>query len=565
MPPSLDERLSPVAAAEVRRWRTDPLLAEHRPAVEALLAGGDWEAVEDAFGRVLPFGTAGRRGPEGVGPNRLNTRTIAESAAGLAQDVLAQPALPRRAVIGFDMRRRSAEYARLAAETMVALGLEVLLFDEPCATPQLAFEVQRRGAGCGAMITASHNPPGDNGFKAYGPHGGQVVPPQDRRIIDRVMALAGQPLAPVGGPRGSLRHRGLDEDSDYLAYVASQACGRSREARLVFSPLHGVGGRTVLPVLRRAGFGELHLVPQESVRDPDFGELPGGLANPESPPALAGLVARLRELDADAGCASDPDADRLGFAARDPHAPGGYRIFGGNQLATLIVWQTLQARAASGTLPANGVVLRSVVGAALLEPLCADYGVDLWGDYPIGFKWFGQTCAQVLGERPLLAAVDESHGFNRGALVRDKDAASAALALAELVADARADGRTVSDLWAALEARYGLCEERVVSRRLAARDEASRLLARLREDPPARLAGLAVERVEDRAAEPWLNPATGQPQPEEFLLLHLDRARLGVRASGTEPKLKLYVMARGRARADLLELVEELPAALLSL
>jgi phosphoglucomutase/phosphomannomutase len=380
------------------------------------------------------------------------------------------------------------------------------------------------------------------------------------------MSLARQPLPCAELASPAIERVGRDDDEAYLDYVAGQAVSGARDVRLVFSPLHGVGARTVPPVLARAGFGDMHRVEAQCVADPAFGSLPGGIANPEQPAALAALIARCRELDADAGLAADPDADRLGFVARDPAAPDGYRVFNGNELATLIVWHTLESLSRQGRLAPNALVMRSVVGSDRIAALCADAGVELWGDLPIGFKWVGGLLAAGVGDDRLLAAVDESHGYNRGALVRDKDAASAALALAELAADCRARGMLVGDVLAGIEARHGLFDERVVSQPLARLADGERVLDALRRRPPRELLGRRVTRLVDRQATPWVNPATGLPHPESFLLLWLEGARLGVRVSGTEPKLKIYVLARaphGSDRQALAEFAAALPAALL--
>lgn len=576
--------LTAAAYDHLVRWLTEPAFADFAADTAALVDSGDWAAAQDCFGDVIPFGTAGRRGREGVGPNRINARTMAESAAGLA-DWYTRAGGPVSCVVAYDTRRHSAEYGRLCAEVLAARGLTVELFDGYRATPQLAFAVLDRGADCGIMITASHNPPDDNGFKAYGRHGGQVVPPDDEGIIACVKALAGEPIERLPLDRavaaGRLRLLGDAQDARYTAYVAGQACGTAREVMLVYSPLQGTGARCVMPVLERAGFTDVRLVPAQAKPSSEFDAVPGGLANPESPPAMDAVMALCAELDADAGIASDPDADRIGYVARDAETPGGYRFFTGQQLGVLVAWWQCSARRAGGTMPARPVILKSAVTTELIARLAEDAGARVIGDLPVGFRWVGETVEVSLpaaGETMILA-LEESHGVNCGSRVRDKDAASAALALAELTAALRAEGLTAGEQLDRLYRRHGYHAEALHSEAKPVRAEIDALLAALRERPPAEVDGLRVIQVQDRARGDWVNPNTGRPVLENFLIYELagdarvDGATLAIRPSGTEPKMKVYATARravppdgdlAAVKAVVDPLVRALPARLLA-
>lgn len=560
--------LSATAERNLARWRSAPHLAEHRAALTSFLAAASTAEVEDAFGADLPFGTAGRRGCEGVGPNRINARTIAESAAGLA---VLRPSL---AVVGYDGRAHSREYALLSAEVLLAAGARVELFAQACATPQLAHRATTAGAQAAVMITASHNPADHNGFKAFGPHGGQIVPPLDRQVMAAVVGQADLPIGrmPLATALAEGRARWVTraDDEAYLAYVARQAGAGPRDCRLVFSALQGVGGRTVPAVLERAGFTAVALVASQAEPSPLFETLPDGIANPEAPEALAQLIAACAQQDADAGLAADPDADRVGLVARDPDSPHGYRFFRGYELAALIAQHTIVRRARDGRLPAGSVVLRSVVGSRFIDAVAAEYGARVIGDLPIGFKWCGELQADRLDEEHFVAALDESHGFNRGVAVRDKDAASAALALAEIVADCRAEGITVSQRLAGLHTRYGARAEQVFGLRMASAEAMGQFVDRLRSHPPSTLLGRRVSTIVDRLNDPWTSSVSGMAVPENFLMLELagddttGNALVGVRPSGTEPKLKIYALAGGRAeqRAELDNWVQSVPDAM---
>ena len=272
------------------------------------------------------------------------------------------------------------------------------------------------------------------------------------------------------------------------------------------------------------------------------------------------------------GLAADPDADRVGMVARDPAAPGGYRFLRGHELAALIAHQSIVSRARDGRLPAGSVVLRSVVGSRFVDAVAAEYGVRVVGDLPIGFKWCGELQAAGLDDAHFVAALDESHGFNRGALVRDKDAASAALALAELVAECRAAGQTVSDRLAELQRRYGARSEWVFGRRVDERASLDRMVDQLRGHLPTELLGRRVTRVADRLNDPWTSSVSHLSVPENFILLELagdarlGPALIGLRPSGTEPKLKIYVLVEAGADAAAAEsFAQSVPDALLTM
>lgn len=545
-------RLSEAAARYLTLWLTGEAFAAWRDAVAAAVAAGDWPELEAAFGSVMPFGTAGRRGREGLGPNRLNARTIAESAAGLGDSVkAAYPTEPPTCVIAYDGRRQSRAYGRLCAEVLCARGFQVDLFDGPRATPELAFTVLRRRALCGIMITASHNPPDDNGFKAYWRSGGQVVPPYDAAIIACVERLSAatidqEPLE-LALQEGRCTLLGPEADAEYWDYVAAQAVTGRRDARIVYSPLQGVGGQCVLPVLQRAGFRDVHVVASQAEPSSEFEAIRGRVANPEIPEAMQQVTDLCRELDAAIGIASDPDADRIGLVARDPASEGGYRFLNGNQIGVLVTWFACQAMRHEGVLPESPVVLKTAVTTELITRLAADYGVAVRGDLPVGFRWMGEVLDELLEDGQLIAAIEESHGVNRGGRVRDKDAASAALALAELAAQLKAEGRTVADLLDDLYRRYGYHAEVLHNVVQPRREAIDAILEALRRQPPTHLGGLPVLACEDRLRGDYRSPVTQQPVLENFLIYRLggnaqvDEVRVAIRPSGTEPKMKVYV------------------------
>lgn len=544
--------ISRAAAHNLRNWLTAEAFTDYQEQVSASVTQGDWTELADSFGQVIPFGTAGRRGRVGMGPNRLNARTIAESAAGLGDCVkAAYPDEPPTCVIAYDTRRQSEAYGKLCAEVLAARGFQVYLYDGPRATPMLAFSVLHLRTLCGIMITASHNPPDDNGFKAYWRSGGQVVPPHDQEIIEYVNRLSDAVIEREPLDQAVQEDRvtmlGTAADADYWSYVADQAIGSFRDARIVYSPLQGTGAKCVLPVLERAGFRDLHVVESQAAPSSEFDAVAGRVANPEIPAAMKEVIDLCRELDADCGIASDPDADRIGFVARDAAAESGYRFFTGNQIGALAAWFACEAMSREGVMPEKPEILKSMVTTELITRIGESYDVKVRGELPVGFRWMGEVLDQAMDDRNLVLAVEESHGLNRGGRVRDKDAASAALTLAELASELKAKGMTVTQLLNSIHERYGYHAEILHSVTQPKKEAIAAILTALRERPPQELGGLRVASVEDRLQGDYINQVTGDAVIENCLIYRLegddriDGVKVAIRPSGTEPKMKLYV------------------------
>ena len=437
-------KLGAAAATALRRWMGDEAFAAHRAEIGALIDREAFDELQDAFGAVIPFGTGGRRGAMGPGPNRINERTIAESAHGLANYVLRSGAKgaaggPARIVIAYDTRRNSRAFAETAASVVAGNGMEALLFEGPRSTPELSFAVRHLGAAAGIVISASHNPPEDNGFKAYWSDGGQVVAPHDAAIIEEVVKVTTTPRLPLeeAARRGLYREIGREVDGAYLDYVAGLTLGSSRDVRIVFTPLHGTGTTSVAPALREAGFGDVHPLPLQWEADPDFSGVPGRSPNPENPAALDAAVKLAESIGADLVLGSDPDADRLGAVVR--HG-GAWEFLTGNQIGVLLFEHIARSLAASGTVPARAALLKTCVTSDLLDRIAAEHGIAVQGDYLVGFKYIAEAIGAMPDPSAFVFGIEESHGYLRGAGVRDKDAAQAAVLLAERAAELKAEG-----------------------------------------------------------------------------------------------------------------------------
>jgi phosphomannomutase len=534
-----------VAAA--RAWQAedpDPATAAELADVLARAVGGDTAAARDLavrFVGTLQFGTAGLRGQLGAGPNRMNRVVVLRAAAGLAAYLGRRgptTGLPRpRVVIGYDVRRGSDVFAADSAAVMVGAGIEALVLPSPLPTPVLAFAVRHLRADAGVMVTASHNPPQDNGYKVYlggpGEEGAQIVPPADAGISAAIDAVG--PLADVPRPASGWQTLDRDVVDAYLqaaAAVAPATPGTDRDLRVVVTPLHGVGGETLVEVLRRNGFHDTHVVPEQFGPDGSFPTV--AFPNPEEPGAVDLALALARERGADLVIANDPDADRCAVAVHDPAGPagtGGWRMLRGDEVGALLgQWTALRHTTSRGEdAGGNATLACSIVSSQLLAKVAAHHGLR-FAQTLTGFKWIARVPGLVYGyEEALGYCVDP-------ASVRDKDGISAAAVVADLAATLKAQGRTLLDALDDLARRHGLHATDQVSLRVDDLDLITGAMRRLRDQPPAALAGSAVTEVVDLA-----DGADGLPPTDGLRYRTAAGDRVVVRPSGTEPKLKAYL------------------------
>ena len=337
-----DDKLTDGAAENIRIWLSEPRYAEYAPQVAEHIERGQWQALDDAFWTIIPFGTGGRRGKMyPIGSNAINDRTIGESAQGLAAYVVehGEGTGPLACAIAYDTRHRSRHFAELCAEVMVANGFTVYFLDGYRSTPELSFAVRYKRCGCGIMVTASHNPPSDNAVKAYWSTGGQLLPPHDKGVIDRVMNVDEIKRVPFAQAveDGRVVFCQEEVDREFIAAVVSQAIPGPRDLNVIYSPLHGVGASAVVPALEADGFERVELFAPQAEPDGDFPNVPGHVSNPENPAVFDALIARAKETGADLVLATDPDCDRIGLAApltTAPHAE--WRTMTGNQIGVLL-------------------------------------------------------------------------------------------------------------------------------------------------------------------------------------------------------------------------------------
>ena len=504
-----------------RAWIAEDPDPATRVELASLVEAGDVDELADRFAGVLEFGTAGLRGALGAGPRRMNRVVVLRAAAGLAAYLRDEGAGEGDSVvIGYDARHLSDVFARDTAEVVAGAGLRALLLPRPLPTPLLAYAIRELGCVAGVMVTASHNPPQDNGYKVYLGDGSQIVPPADEEIAARIGSVGALADVPRG-PDERIEVLGDDVVDRYLAAVVGLVASPDappRDLVTVYTPLHGVGGDTVVTALRQAGFAEPNLVVAQAEPDPDFPTV--AFPNPEEPGAMDLALARAAEVGADLVVANDPDADRCAVAVPGPH---GWQLLRGDEVGALLASHLLDRGA-------RGTYATTIVSSSLLGKLAAAHG-QAYAETLTGFKWIGRVPDLAFGyEEALGYCVDPGH-------VRDKDGVSALLLVCDLAARLRAEGRTLLDRLDDLAREHGLHATDQLSVRMDDLAAIPAAVDRLRSAPPATLGGLAVEQVDDlaRGAGPGLPPTDG-------LRLRLaEGGRVVVRPSGTEPKLKCYL------------------------
>ena len=554
-------QLSQGALENIICWLTQDRYASYLPKVLEHIEARKWQALDDSFWTVIPFGTGGRRGRmNDIGSNAINDRTIGESAQGLAEYILQMPASNAllSCAIAYDTRHKSRHFAELCASIMVANGFQVYFLDDYRATPQLSFAVREKKCSCGIMVTASHNPPSDNAVKVYWSTGGQILPPHDSAIIDRVMNVQQIKTVPFADAleAGKVSIVTQEIDRDYLAAAVKYSWPGSRNVRLIYSSLHGVGGFAVLPLLKAAGFDDVIEYGPHATPDGDFPNVPGHVSNPENTAVFTAIIEEAKAKHADLILATDPDCDRMGCACpltTDANSP--WTTLNGNQLGALLTDFVLGKLKSLGQLTRKTYVIKTLVTTELIRRIAESYGARCEGNIHVGFKWIAGLMDDC-GPDDFAFGTEESHGYLIGQYCRDKDGAVACLLMCQLAADLKAKGLTMHQRLDQLQVQHGCHLEDLINVQMEGSEgmaNMKKLMQSLRDNPPADMGGLKVVAVRDygnlsrRAIGGGVEPIDA---PMSNMLI-LDLALPGqsvpsgnaiaVRPSGTEPKVKFYM------------------------
>ena len=564
--------------AQYERWLHSPALSQPEKDELAALSHNAGE-IEDRFFSLLQFGTAGLRGVMGVGLRRMNVHVIRHATQAFANVILAEGKefAAQGVAICYDCRVHSQEFAQAAAGVMAANGIPVRLFEAMRPTPELSFAVREYGCAAGLNVTASHNPPEYNGYKVYWSDGAQL-PPQHAAAIaaqmeqldvfDDIQSLAYETAL----EKGLITLMGKETDDKFLAHVLAQINDKASVAKvadtftMVYTPFHGTGYQQIPYVLGELGIRHLHCVPEQMVIDGTFPTVKS--PNPETPESFALALDLAKKVNADLILGSDPDADRVAIQVKDKN--GQYVQISGNQTGVLLLDYLIGAKKRAGTLPTDAVALKSLVTTDMARVVAEANGVKSYNTFT-GFKFMAEKKNQLeaAGQGHVIFSYEESIGYMIGDYVRDKDAVTASLLLTEMTAWYAAQGMTLLDALDALYAKYGYYGEKtlnLVMPGLEGMALMANLMAKLRQTPPTEIAGTTVLRQKDYQDGTERDTASGAVSPMALVGSNVlaydlaDETTLVVRPSGTEPKIKVYVLAKGKDSTDSQEKVAKYAA-----
>lgn len=554
-------QLTADSPANLRSWLTRECFAQYRPRIAELVNASEWQKLNAMFWMAIPFGTGGRRGPMGeMGPATINDRTIAESAHGMAVYLRSTGCITGGSVvIAHDTRNNSAHFARITACTMAAHGLKVFLFDGHRSTPELSYAVRKLNCSVGVVISASHNPPADNGFKAYWSSGAQVLPPHDKGIVKEVENADLIPTIDFACAvaDGRIQIVGSDIDSDYVAEVVKLSETNGRSIKAVFTPLHGVGETNVYAVIKAAGFQNVSIFEPHRKADGNFPNVPNHFPNPENLEVFNPVIDWIKSTNnaAELILASDPDADRLGVMVRNP--TGGFTALSGNQVGALITDFLFRKRKANGRFSPKDYVVETLVTTPLTYAVAKYHGARCFNELLVGFKYIAQTMDEE-GTEHFVFGTEESIGFLAGSYCRDKDASVAALYILELADELKSAGRS---LLTQLDQLYKDCgyhcegQKSIYCEGPTGKAKIDGLMQTLRDAPPTQFGSVRFSEAIDYKTGRCISIPSGSPLPEithprgDLLFYKSDpsqavRVQIAGRPSGTEPKIKFYLFCQ---------------------
>lgn len=550
---------------------------------ELLGIQGNEAEIEDRFYKELEFGTGGLRGVIGAGTNRMNIYTVRKATQGLANYILKQGGQEKGVAIAYDSRRMSPEFADEAALCLAANGIKAYVFDALRPTPELSFAIRELGCISGIVVTASHNPPEYNGYKAYWEDGAQVTAPKDREIIEEVRAVTDYNDVKTmdkqeAMDKGLYQVIGKEIDDRYMEELKKQIIHpevireMADDIKIVYTPFHGTGNVPVRRILSELGFKNVYVVPEQELPDPDFTTL--DYPNPEDPKAFTLALKLAKEKDADVVLATDPDADRLGIYAKDG-ATGEYVSFTGNMSGMLIAEYIMRERTATGKMPENPAMVTTIVTTNMTRAIAEDYKAK-FVEVLTGFKFIGEQIKLFEQHHTYnyVFGLEESYGCLAGTHARDKDAIVAVMCLCEVAAWCKKNGITLWDQMIRLYEKYGYYKETQYAITMKGIDGSRQIAAimdKLRKNPPRSFGELKVVEMRDYDLDQTTDMATGEVRPtglpkSNVLYFELENdSWCCARPSGTEPKIKFYMGVKGTGLEDAQKRVEALTEAVKAL
>ena len=558
----MDNELIALCTAKAQSWVDAKVYDEDtRKQVQALLDSEDKTPLVEAFYQNLEFGTGGLRGIMGVGTNRMNIYTVGAATQGLSNYLNKNfAALDQIAVVvGHDCRNNSRLFAEVSANIFAANGIKVYLFDDMRPTPEMSFAIRHLGCQSGIILTASHNPKEYNGYKAYWDDGAQVLAPHDTGIIDEVNKVGAADIkglcTTLDASNPLIEIIGEEVDKVYLERIKGisidpEVIQRQKDMKIVYTPIHGTGMMLIPRSLKLWGFENVKTVGEQMIKDGNFPTVIS--PNPENAEALSMAIALAKQIDADIVMASDPDADRVGMACKD--SKGEWVLVNGNQTCMIFLYYIIKNRIAMGKMKGNEFIVKTIVTTELIKAIADKNKVEMYDCYT-GFKWIARLIRLFEGQKQYIGGGEESYGFLAQDFVRDKDAVSACSLLAEICAWAKDQGKTLFDVLMDIYLEYGFSLNHtinVVKPGKSGADEIKQMMVDFRSCPPKELAGSEVVLVKDyKTLKATYSDGRvediDQPEPSNVLQWYTaEGTKVSVRPSGTEPKIKFYVEAKGQ-------------------
>ena len=552
----MENELLKQVTEKANKWLGAEYDAETREAVKAMLESEDKTELIESFYKDLEFGTGGLRGIMGAGTNRMNIYTVGAATQGLANYLkVAFADLDEiKVVVGHDVRNNSRKFAEIVADIFSANGIKVYLFDSCRPTPEISFAIRHLGCQSGVIITASHNPKEYNGYKAYWNDGAQMIAPHDVNTINYVNEVKSVSEIKFEGDKSKIQIIGEDIDTVYLEKIKAlslspEAIKKHHDMKIVYTPIHGTGGKLIPRSLKNFGFTNIINVPEQDIESGDFPTVES--PNPEEPSAMAMGIAKAKETGAEIVLASDPDADRIGLVIRDNN--GEYVLINGNQIALIFLNYLMTRNTELGTLTGNEYIVKTIVTTETIRKIAEAQHIKMFDCYT-GFKWIASVMRENEGKGRYLGGGEESYGFLVQDFVRDKDSVSAISIMAEIAAWAKEKGMNMIEMLEDIYLKYGFSREKGISlvrKGKSGAEEIAAIMKQFRENPPKTLAGSPVVVMKDFQSLVKTNTTDGTTEkldmPTTSNVLQYftaDNTKVSIRPSGTEPKIKFYIEVR---------------------
>lgn len=556
----MENELLKQVTEKANKWLGAEYDAETREAVKAMLESEDKTELIESFYKDLEFGTGGLRGIMGAGTNRMNIYTVGAATQGLANYLkVAFADLDEiKVVVGHDVRNNSRKFAEIVADIFSANGIKVYLFDSCRPTPEISFAIRHLGCQSGVIITASHNPKEYNGYKAYWNDGAQMIAPHDVNTINYVNEVKSVSEIKFEGDKSKIQIIGEDIDTVYLEKIKAlslspEAIKKHHDMKIVYTPIHGTGGKLIPRSLKNFGFTNIINVPEQDIESGDFPTVES--PNPEEPSAMAMGIAKAKETGAEIVLASDPDADRIGLVIRDNN--GEYVLINGNQIALIFLNYLMTRNTELGTLTGNEYIVKTIVTTETIRKIAEAQHIKMFDCYT-GFKWIASVMRENEGKGRYLGGGEESYGFLVQDFVRDKDSVSAISIMAEIAAWAKEKGMNMIEMLEDIYLKYGFSREKGISlvrKGKSGAEEIAAIMKQFRENPPKTLAGSPVVVMKDFQSLVKTNTTDGTTEkldmPTTSNVLQYftaDDTKVSIRPSGTEPKIKFYIEVRGNLK-----------------